>query len=221
MPKLSRLIIIFLFLIGALNLFTLDFLLLLQDKKTTSKDEKAVFLEWVKEEVEDTCGSLCQKMIDEKIIQAIATVSATPKTSKTTAAFTALLQPSSKPSSIKITSLISLGSGSSTINTNWTRVDGSEVMFNLSDYAEGTVYWEGNLRAQSGNSRCYARLFDKTNSRAVDYSEQSTDQLTNQYLTTQPLTIWYGKLNYQLEIKSLNGVACYLDSPRLVIVYSK
>ncbi|MCJ7828031.1 hypothetical protein MUP65_02725, partial [Patescibacteria group bacterium] len=77
---------------------------------------------------------------------------------------------------------------------------------------------ETNLRAQHTNSRCYARVWDESNQRAVDYSEQSTDQVAAVNLISLPLSIWQGKNNYYLELKSLNGVNCYLESPRLKIV---
>lgn len=214
MNKLPGWIAVSVFLVLAVNLLFLDFVLLATKKPVSSPPQEESPPEAAQK---DECGSSCQGFIEERVFQAIATISATLKEKAGTK--TAVSAPKPATSSIKVTTYIPLGPGASTQKSEWTRVDGSEFTFDLSEYPEGKVYWEGNLKAQYTNSRCYARLFDKTNSRAVDFSEQSTDQTSNQYLTSQELAIWFGKLKYQLEIKSLNNVTCYLDSPRLVVKY--
>lgn len=217
MPKLPNLLVVLLFFALAVNLLYLDLFLLLKSKNTATAPAEIAFSEWVK--TDEGCGLSCRTFVEEKISEAIATISATAQNTEKQKDIKTSATPKSSTSSIKVTTYIPLGPGSSTQKSDWTRVDGSEFTFDLSEYPDGKVYWEGNLKAQYTNSRCYARLFDKTNSRAVDYSEQSTDQTTNQYLTSQELAIWFGKLKYQLEIKSLNGITCYLDSPRLVVKY--
>lgn len=156
------------------------------------------------------CDEECHRVIDERIAQLAATLSATPKT---------LGSPSPVvKESAADTFYIGLGTGVSTTETDWARVSGSEVAFDIADYpADAKVYWEGNLKTESKDSRCYARLYDKTNFRAVDFSEQSTNTTQYEYLRSQPLTIWFGKIKYQLEIKSLNGLNCTLDSPKMLI----
>lgn len=208
MSKLPNWFSLLLFFLLAVNVLFLDLTLLTKKDQDSSGGH---FQKWIEEDQEE-CGPTC---VDEKISQAVASISAAPKKSVAAAPKTTTIL----PSPIKVTSYISLGAGGSTKNTDWTRIDGTEFTFDLSDYPGGKVYWEGNLRAQYSNSRCYARLFDKTNGRSVDYSEQSTDKTENQYLTSSELTIWHGKLKYQLEIKSLNGITCYLDSPRSVVKY--
>lgn len=213
MNKLPSWIVICTFLVLAVNLLFLDLVLLAAKKPISPSPREEQPSETVQK---DDCGHSCQSFIEEKVSQAIATVSAALKKSSTPKL--AVPQPAAT-SSIKVTSYLSLGTGGSTQKSDWTRVDGSEFTFDLADYPGGKVFWEGNLRSQYTNTRCYARLFDKTNYRAVDFSEQSTDKTDNQYLTSQELAIWFGKLKYQLEIKSLNNVTCYLDSPRLVVKY--
>lgn len=214
MNKLPGWIAVCTFLVLAVNLLFLDFVLLAAKKPASSPPQEEQPSETVQK---DDCGPSCQSFIEERISEAIATVSAAVK--KEISTKVAIPSPKSATSSIKVTTYIPLGPGASTQKSEWTRVDGSEFTFDLSEYPEGRVYWEGNLKAQYTNSRCYARLFDKTNSRAVDFSEQSTDQTSNEYLTSGELMIWFGKLKYQLEIKSLNNITCYLDSPRLVVKY--
>lgn len=215
MSKIPKFFLVLFLIFLSVNLLYLDYLVLFKIKKAEKPGGEEAFKEQIEPNSRIEC-SLCAALIDEKIASAIATVSATLKRSSTPKL--AVPQPPAT-SLIKVTSYLSLGTGGSTQKSDWTRVDGSEFTFDLEDYSGGKVFWEGNLKAQYTNSRCYARLFDKTNSRAVDFSEQSTDNTDNQYLTSQELAIWFGKLKYQLEIKSLNNVTCYLDSPRLVVKY--
>jgi len=149
-----------------------------------------------------TCPLVCQELIDKKINQALANISQTKTVSKTT------------------TSYIPLGNGGSTTSQTWESISGSDFTLNLSDYPSGAkVYWQGNIKSLYGGSRCYARIYDKTHFRSVDYSEQSTSQTVFENLTSQPLSIWAGNNQYRLEIKSLNGINCQLESPKLIIKY--
>ncbi|MFH1561276.1 MAG: hypothetical protein ABID04_01710 [Patescibacteria group bacterium] len=144
------------------------------------------------------CPLACQELIDQRVAVALA----------------------GKTSKVASLAYVPLGDGGSTILRDWTVIDGSEFSFNLADYSSSAkVYWEGNLKARDSNSRCYARLYDLDNFREVDFSQQSTDQTGFQTLTSQALRIWRGNNHYRLEIKSLNGVACYLETPRLVVRY--
>ncbi len=151
----------------------------------------------------ESCNLACQKLIDEKINKALTNLN---KTSKTTAA--------------KTTAFIPLGSGGSSIERDWVVVEGSDFNFDLKDYSSAAkVYWQGNLKVRDLNSRCYARLYDKTHFRTVDFSEQSTNKTDFENLTSQALSIWTGSNAYRLEIKSLNGIPCYLESPKLLVKY--
>lgn len=151
-----------------------------------------------------SCPLACQELIDQKINLALASLSKTSNNSTTKTSI----------------NYLPLGSSGSTTSNTWTTIPGSGFSFNLKDYPKNArVYWAGNLKAQSGNSRCYARIYDTSNYRAVDFSEQSSSQIVFENLTSQPLTIWSGKNNYRLEIKSLNGIACFLESPKLIVKY--
>jgi len=115
-------------------------------------------------------------------------------------------------------SYIPVASSGNTIMMNWTKVDGSQFVFDAKDYpSKSKVSWEVNLKVQNPNSRCSARIYDQTNLRAVDYSELSTTSTVFEYLASQNVAIWAGKNQYYLEIKSLDGSTCYISSPRLVI----
>lgn len=102
----------------------------------------------------------------------------------------------------------------------WVKIDGSEFNFDPKDYPSGaSVRWQGNLKVKDPNSRCFARIYDSSNKRAVDFSEQATGATEFETITSSPLSIWQGPNHYYLEIKSLDGSVCSLSSPRLVISY--
>lgn len=127
-----------------------------------------------------------------------------------------LVTPTQAPRIVYIT----LGNTFSTTQVDWTKVPGSDIEFDLNDYSQSAIVkWEGTLRANDANSKCFARLYDKSNNREVDYSQQTTTETSAQYLISQPLAVWAGRNKYQLDIKSLNGVTCHVDSPRLRITY--
>jgi len=162
--------------------------------------------------VSDECGEECQRIIDERVAQATATLSAFPSEPRQ-------FVPAAPAATVPITTFLPLGGGS-TIERDWTTVGGSEFVFDLKDYpSDAKVYWEGNLKVRHENNKCYARVFDKSNSRAVDFSEQSTSKTSFENLTSQLLTIWAGKNNYRLEFKSLVGSDCFLEAPRIIIKY--
>lgn len=149
-----------------------------------------------------TCPLVCQDLIDKKINLALANL------------------PQAKTTIAKTISYLPLGSGGTTTNQAWSAIPGSNFSFNLGDYpSQAKVYWQGNIKSIYGNSRCYTRLYDKSNFRSVDYSEQSSSQIVFENLTSQPLSIWRGNNQYRLEIKSLNGIECQLESPKLIIKY--
>lgn len=162
-----------------------------------------------------TCDIECQRLIEDQVFKVVATFSAQPKKD------TPVLPP--PPPQVKSTpnvTYIPLGSSAITASTDWVKFSGSDIEFDLKDYSSSAkVFWEGNLKTGSEQSRCYARLFDKTHGRGVDFSEQSTNRTEFEYLKSQALSIWAGRNKYYIEFKSLNGVSCYLESPKLIIQY--
>lgn len=159
-----------------------------------------------------SCPLACREIVKSEIDAAIAKLP--------TQAPAAPVGQTKTPTSAPQTAYLPLGSGGSTIERSWKEIDGSDFIFDLTDYpANAKVYWQGNLKMQNAGSRCFARLYDEDNKRGVDYSEQTTDKTTYETLTSQSLAIWRGKNHYHLEIKSLDGSTCYLDSPRLIVKY--
>ncbi|MBN1263190.1 MAG: hypothetical protein JW991_02440 [Candidatus Pacebacteria bacterium] len=167
---------------------------------------------------ETSCAE-CLELISNEVQKAVATFSAVQREIVGETALKETEEKAAQPASPPQTVYLPLGSGGSTTATDWQDVGGSNFVFDLAEWGNKTrVYWQGNQRAEHANSRCYARIYDATNYRAVDFSEQTTDQTTYQILTSLALSIWQGKNDYQLQMKSLNGTACFLESPRLIIV---
>lgn len=164
------------------------------------------------------CQADCLALVQQEVARAVATFSAQPnliEKEKTSSGATVIFPTTSLPQ----ISYLPLGSGGTTTSQSWTEVAGTRFVFDLADYSTSvSVIWEVNLRAEHANSRCYARIWDVSNQRAVDFSEQTTDSISSVNLTSLPLSIWQGKNDYYLEVKSLNGIQCYLDSPRLKII---
>lgn len=195
-----------------LNLIILD-VLYLKFKKETAVSPPSVSEPFVtpgETVYQDRCGDDCQRKISEEVSRAIATISGEKEITA---------QPTPQPTPQPQTVYIPLGSGGSTTNRDWTDLSGSKFIFDLADYpAKAEVHWQGNLKVKDLNSRCYARIYDSDNLRAVDFSEQSTDKTVFETLTSSRLIIWAGKNHYKLQIKSLNGPVCSLESPKLIII---
>lgn len=155
----------------------------------------------------DTCGKECQKIIEERVAQAIATLSA----QKTTT----IVQQTSGPK----TSFIPLGGTSTTTNTDWTDVKTGEVWIDIADYGEEpSVTWETFLKVAHGNGKAFARLFDVTNGIAVVGSEVSATSADFTQVSSGNLAFWRGRNLYRVQIKSLNSFVVSFDSGRLKIV---
>jgi hypothetical protein len=74
------------------------------------------------------------------------------------------------------------------------------------------------LRSFLGGNKVYARLYDVTNKRAVDFSELWSDSGTSEFKRSVDLAIWRGNNLYRVQAKSSTGTPAYLDSPRLKII---
>lgn len=147
-------IIVFSLLVLA-NLVVLDLAWLRQQKEniraTTTSEVIPTPTSSSPSATSDSCGPICQQTIEEKISQAIATLSGkeTKIVEKTTTTKT------SQPQVI----YIPLGGGGSTTNTTWTDVGNAEVYFDLNDYPNlSEARFEGFIKVKHGNGKVFARL---------------------------------------------------------------
>jgi hypothetical protein len=173
------------------------------------------------QEAGDTCGSLCQKTITEKIQAELDknTPSAGQSSSVTVSPpATCAVLPTAGPQA-KIL-YIPLASQGSTVETIWTDIPGSDFYFDLADYlAVKAVRFEIRLLALHGSAKVYARLYDVTNKRAVDFSELSTQSSTFLRLDSGELRIWRGDNRYTVQLRSENGTEVQLKEAKLKIIF--
>lgn len=161
--------------------------------------------------VPDSCGNICQQTIEEKISQAMATVSGKETIKETKA----VEKPSKETSQAKVV-YIPLGGSGSTTSTSWADVGNAEVYFDLSDYPNlSEARFEGFIKVKNGNGKAFARLYDVTHSIGVQGSNIETTSENFTMVSSDPLAIWQGKNLYRIQVKSLNGYDAYLDSGRI------
>jgi len=163
----------------------------------------------------DSCGTVCQQTIDEKISQAIATLSGkeTTKESKTAEKTT-----TPKPSQPQVI-YIPLGGGGSTISRDWTDVGNAEVYLDVNDYPNlEKAYFEGFIKVKHGNGKVFARLYDVNHSIGVQGSDIESASENFTLVESGTLNFWQGKNLYRIQIKSLNGYEASIDSGRIKII---
>ena len=163
----------------------------------------------------DSCGTVCQQTIDEKISQAIATLSGkeTTKESKTAEKTT-----TPKPSQPQVI-YIPLGGGGSTISRDWADVGNAEVYLDVNDYPNlEKAYFEGFIKVKHGNGKAFARLYDVNHSIGVQGSDIESASENFTLVESGTLNFWQGKNLYRIQIKSLNGYEASIDSGRIKII---
>jgi hypothetical protein len=217
MKKAAQIFLAVLAVLVLANLFALDYfwwqgrggLPLAQNKAATDQ------------EAGDTCGSLCQKTIAEKIQAELdkGTPSAGQSSSVTVSPpATCAVQPTASPQ-IK-TLYIPLASQGSTVSTSWADIAATNFYFNLADYPGAKeVRFETHLLALDGASPVYARLYDVTNKRGVDYSDVSTRNQSYTRLESSALKIWRGNNLYLIQLRSEIGIEAQLKEAKLKIIF--
>jgi hypothetical protein len=158
------------------------------------------------------CDLNCQQMIDQKISQAIATLSANKTTSQQTKT---TVQKISLPQVI----YIPLGGSGSSSSRDWADVGNAEVYFDLNDYPSLVeARFEGFISVKNGNGKTFARLYDATHSIGVQGSEIEVTSESFTMAISGPLSLWQGKNLYRVQIKSLNGYDANFDSGRIKLI---
>lgn len=164
--------------------------------------------------VSGTCSSDCSDLIDQKISQAIATISG-KETIKETKVVEKTTTSTSQPQVI----YIPLGGGGSTTSKEWADVGNAEVYFEIGDYPNvDRIYFEGFINVKHGNGKAFARLYDVTHGIGVQGSDIYTDSESFTLVESGSLSFWQGKNLYRIQIKSLNGYEASIDSGRIKII---
>jgi len=167
----------------------------------------------------DSCGSICQKTIAEKIQDELEKISPTAGQSSISllAQPTACKMPTSSPKKVLY---IPLTTNGETVATSWTDIIPSEFYFDLKDYPEAKeVRFEAYLLALHGSAKVYVRLYDATNKRGVDYSDLSTQNDAFTRLESSAIRIWQGNNKYTVQLRSANGTQVQLKEAKLKILY--
>lgn len=111
-------------------------------------------------------------------------------------------------------SFFQISGGSATSNT-WIDVPGSTFYFDQSLYGNVvSVTWQGWMENGSGQ----ARLYDVTNSRAVDGSTVTVSASGRASFYSQPMAIWRGQNQYILQVQNANSQMVTITTPRLRIL---
>lgn len=158
------------------------------------------------------CDADCQKLIEEKIANVLPSYlpSVTVKPQST------IVPPSAKT---KFVSYIPIPGSGNTTNTNWTDLAGTEFSFSIGDYVGfKEAYFEANMKLFNGNGVAYLRLYDITNSRAVDGSEISTSSQSSVAVSSGRISLWQGNNRYKIQARSLTADTTYFESGRLKII---
>jgi hypothetical protein len=96
---------------------------------------------------------------------------------------------------------------------DWTKIPQSEFQLDTSLYGQNVeVSWQGWMDNGLGS----ARIYDKTNSRAVDNSEITVNSGERSSFFSKPLSIWRGVNEYYLQVKSVSGNVT-ISTPRLKV----
>jgi len=154
---------------------------------------------------------ITEEEVDEKISQALSTISGETKT---------IIREVTPRLSKKIT-YISLGDAYSTTSTGWVDVPGSAVYINVEvDYGSGAkVSWEASIKIAHPNGKVFARLYDDTNKIAVDYSEIASEENNYEQVSSGYLPFWKGRNLYKVQIKSLNSFEAFYTGGKIKIAY--
>lgn len=161
----------------------------------------------------DICGPICQQTINQKVSEAIGTISG--KETKETTVIQKTTEKVSQPSVI----YIPLGGGGSTTSQDWADVSNAEVYLDIGDYPNlDRAYFEGFIKVKHGNGRAFARLYDVTHTIGVQGGEMYTDNESFTLVESGSLSFWRGKNLYRVQVKSLNGYEAFFDSGRIKLI---
>lgn len=162
----------------------------------------------------DICGPVCQQTIDQKVSEAMTTLSG-----KETVKETTVVQKTTETVSQPTVIYIPLGGGGSTTSRDWADVGNAEVYLDISDYPNlDRAYFEGFIRIKHGNGRAFARLYDVTHSIGVQGGEIYTNNESFTLVESGSLSFWQGKNLYRVQVKSLNGYEAFYDSGRIKLI---
>lgn len=164
------------------------------------------------------CPTVCVDEFNRLLSKSLATISASPKVTEE------IIQPTAKPTvptqQRAKTAYVPLLSSGSSAKMEWESYVPSDFYFDLSDYPDAkSVQFIAYLKPTDGSGKAFARLYDTSNKRAVDYSDLQSTSGTYELVVSSPLVIWRGNNLYRIQLKSLNGSVAAIQDAKLRINY--
>ena len=161
------------------------------------------------------CPGECEKLIEEKVKEAMAKLPTSLPQGQTKVVF-----PTSPPADKARVVYVPLITEGTTFSTAWTDIVPSEFYFDINDYPGAKeIRFVAYLQAAQGAAKVYARLYDQTNKRGVDYSDIETQSSSYTLIESSKMTIWQGNNKYTVQLKSLNGTQVLLKEAKLKIIF--
>lgn len=217
MRKVYLILIIILAVSALINLVFLDLNIIknlrIAENKTVNEENLAGQFEKITPVLE--C-SLCKDIISDAVkleidklplIAGQSGISPIPKTSKIS------------PSQANV-SYVPLVTDGSTSSLTWTDVVPSEFYFDIKGYPGAKeVRFLAYLLSDQGAAYGYARLYDATNGREVDYSNLTTNSAGFILVESSGIKIWQGNNRYTVQLRSLNGRPVQIKDAKLKIIF--
>lgn len=162
--------------------------------------------------VTQACDKDCQEKITSEVAKAIAGL---PTPTAKTETKTITVEKTSKTG----TTYIPLNGSASTTSTSWVDVASSDVYIKAEDYGtKPYISLEASLKTSHEGGGSFVRMFDATNSIAVDGSELLTPSTSFTQVSSGNLPLWRGNNLYRLQIRSLDNQLVNFSSGRVKIV---
>jgi len=166
-----------------------------------------------------SCELSCQKIIEEKIKEELADLPLSAGGSSVTPASAVKIPIQAPLSSEKKILYIPLTNEGSVVSNSWTDVLPSEFYFNLADYSGAKEVRFLAYLSSSNNDPGFARIYDTTNKRGVDFSDLLFFKSDYSLVESSPLVIWRGNNQYTVQLRSANGTKVSIKDAKLKIIY--
>lgn len=166
-----------------------------------------------------SCELLCRQVAREEIEKELSRLPSPAGQSSVSPSTSVIKSPpvptNGKPKEFYVP-LVNEGSVSS---VSWADIVPSDFYFDLSNYMGAKeIRFEAYLLS-SNNDQAYARLYDATNKRGVDYSELGTTKSSFTSVASSGVKIWQGNNKYTVQLRSTNGTLVQLRDAKLKIIY--
>lgn len=166
-----------------------------------------------------SCELSCQEIIEEKIKEGLAKLPFLAGESSVSTIAPRKISPTTVPNDKLKVVYVSLVTEGTVSSADWTDVVPSEFYFNINDYPGAReVRFEAYL-ASANNDQGYARLYDATNKRGVDFSDLLFNQSAFTRVESSGIKIWKGNNKYTIQLRSVNATQVQIKEAKLKVLY--